>query len=440
MKTFCPLPWNGVSVRNNGDLRVCCNANSYTKNQGILRKKDGKPYNVGRDDIGESRNSDVLKDIRVSMLHGEWHEECTRCRLEEEAGIKSRREYENEIWPDVKHEVLNKTDDDGTIDTNEINLDYFDLRYGNFCNLKCRMCGPTDSHMWYGDHVATTGYTGFTDSHGRVQLTKNAKGKWSTNDYDWFQGSNFYWDQFEKHTKNATKFYIVGGEPLIIEEHIQSLERLIASGRAHEVEIEYNTNLTNVTDRIIELWKHFKEIRIGASIDGFGEVFEYQRFPANWDQVYKNMQKLDSTPGLNVVSWFAFTVTPFNILHLPEFMKWKLTESGLKSFNSIKQARKIVSHHMCHRPKHYNVKCLPDDFKIVVDKKFAEYKDWAVRNQPEFISSQFIKLLDGVSSFMNAESYYDEHFDKFVGLTKKLDELRGQSILNVVPEFEEYFK
>jgi len=440
MKTFCPLPWNGVSVRNNGDLRVCCNANSYSKNRGILRKKDGSAYNVGRDDISESRNSEVLKDIRASMINGEWHEECTRCKLEEETGIKSRREYENQQWPNVEKEVLIKTEDDGSIDVNDVKLDYFDLRYGNFCNLKCRMCGPTDSHMWYGDFVETSGHTRFTDSHGKVQLTKNAKGKWSTSDYDWFQGSNFYWDQFEKHTKNATKFYIVGGEPLIIEEHIQSLERLIASGRANEIEIEYNTNLTNVTEKMIEIWKNFKEIRIGASIDGYGAVFDYQRFPANWEQVYKNLKKLDSTPGLNLSAWLAYTITPFNILHLPEFMKWKLTESGLNKFNTIKQYRKIISHHMCHKPSHYNVKCLPDEFKKLVDKKFDEYKDWAKHKQPEVISLQFIALLDGVSSFMNAESYHDEHFPKFVDLTKKLDVLRGQNILDVVPEFEEYFK
>ena len=173
MKTFCPLPWNGVSVRNNGDLRVCCNANSYTKNQGILRKKDGTPYNVGRDDIGESRNSNVLKEVRAAMINGDWHEECTRCRLEEEAGIKSRRQFEDQTWPDVKYDVIAKTESDGTIDGDSINLDYFDLRYGNFCNIKCRMCGPTDSHTWYSDYVEITGLTEFTDSHGQVKLVKN---------------------------------------------------------------------------------------------------------------------------------------------------------------------------------------------------------------------------------------------------------------------------
>ena len=65
MSTFCPLPWNSVSTRNNGDMRICCHANSYTKNRGILRKEDGSAYNAGVDNWSEVRNSNLLKIIPV---------------------------------------------------------------------------------------------------------------------------------------------------------------------------------------------------------------------------------------------------------------------------------------------------------------------------------------------------------------------------------------
>ena len=44
--TFCPIPWIFQAVRNNGDIRVCCQAN-VTDNQGVVRKEDGTPYNKG---------------------------------------------------------------------------------------------------------------------------------------------------------------------------------------------------------------------------------------------------------------------------------------------------------------------------------------------------------------------------------------------------------
>ena len=437
-KTFCPMPWNSVNLRNNGDMRVCCNANSYTKNKGILRKEDGTAFNIGKDDINEARNSVTLKDIRSTMLKGEWHSECERCRQEETNGIKSRREYENELWDKVEENIKDKTSEDGTIIAEEIPIDYFDIRYGNFCNLKCRMCAPTESHTWYNDYVELYGINKFKDTHDTIVLEKNSKGRWSTNQYDWFKNSNHYWNQFEKYTKDAKKLYIVGGEPLIIEEHLDSLERLIFSGRANEISIEYNTNLTNVPQRIIKLWEHFKQIRIGASIDGFGDVFEYQRTPANWESVYENMLKLDSHTNINLVGWFAYTVTPFNIFHLPEFMKWKLSDSKLNRFNTTRGARKVISHHMCHAPRHYNVKCLPDELKQQIDKHFDEYKEWA-KSQPEDVYKDFCKLLNGVSRFMNSESYFDPHFAEFIDITAKLDKIRNQDVRKIVPQFTKYF-
>lgn len=433
------MPWNSVNLRNNGDLRVCCNANSYSKNRGILRKQDGTAFNIGRDDINDARNSSTIKDIRATMLKGEWHPECERCRQEEVNGIKSRREYEVELWDKVEQQVKDKTSVDGTIDAENIPIDYFDIRYGNFCNLKCRMCAPTDSHTWYSDFVELYNTTKFKDTHDTIQLSKNSKGRWFTDQYDWFKDSNHYWNQFEKHTKNAKKFYIVGGEPLIIEEHIDSLERLIHNGNANQISLEYNTNLTNVPKRILKLWENFRQIRIGASIDGYGEVFEYQRTPANWNSVYENLLELDRQKNINLVGWFAYTVTPFNIFHLPEFMKWKLTESRLERFNTIRGARKVVSHHMCHAPKHYNVKCLPNELKKEIDIHFEVYMQWAL-SQPKPVYDDFCKVLNGVSKFMNSESYYEQFFEDFLDITIKLDSIRNQDVTSIVPQLSQYIK
>lgn len=442
--TFCPLPWNSVNLRNNGDLRICCNTNSYTKNRGILRKSDDTPYNAGRDDWNDARNAELLKEVRVAMMNGEWHPECERCRQEELNGLRSRREYENEDWGkwlgDITLEkVLPHTEEDGTIHADEIPIEFMDIRYGNFCNLKCRMCGPTDSHQWYDDHVAISGHTGFKDSGGRIQLVKNNKGRWTTDAYDWFQGNNRYWDNFEKYAPNAKKLYIVGGEPLIIDEHTESLERIVASGRAGKVRLEYNTNLTTVPDKLIHLWEQFKQVRIGVSIDGYGDVFNYQRSPANWDAVYKNMQRLEQA-DINLKAWYAFTVTPLNIFHLPEFMRWKLTESGLENFNPVTGPRPVVTHHMCHSPKYYNVKVLPAYLKQQVSDHYDTFREWIEDSDfSDHVKIHFVKLLDGVEKFMLSEDYSEEWLSDFVKVTKKLDEIREQNILDIVPQYRELF-
>ena len=441
MSTFCPLAWNSINLRNNGDLRICCNTNSYSPKKGIMRKEDGTPYNAGRDDLNEARNAEILKEVRVSMMKGEWNPECERCRQEELNGIKSRREYESDDWDLTLEEATEKTNEDGSINPDDFDLEFFDIRYGNFCNLKCRMCGPTDSHMWYSDHVALYNTTKYKDTHDLIQLTKNDKGKWSTDQYDWFKNSNFYWNNFEKHTGKAKKLYIVGGEPLIIEEHFESLERLIASGRAKDIQIEYNSNLTNVTDRIMKIWEEFKQVRIGVSIDGYGDVFEYQRTPAKWQSVYKNMKKLNDNPNINLKGWFAFTVTPFNVFHVPEFMKWKLEESGLDRFNPITGPRPVITHHMCHSPKYYNVKVLPQMLKDEVCDTYQEYIDWVMQSDySDHVKQKFSDILDGIMDFMNSEDYAKDYLEEFVNHTKKLDLIRSQNILDVCPQYEGLFQ
>ena len=436
MSTFCPLAWNSINLRNNGDLRICCNTNSYSPQKGIMRKEDGTPYNAGRDDLNDARNAEIIKDVRVSMMKGEWNPECERCRQEELNGIKSRREYESDDWDLTLEDAIEKTNEDGSIDPKDFDLEFFDIRYGNFCNLKCRMCGPTDSHSWYEDHVKLYNTTKYKDTHDLIQLTKNAKGRWSTDQYDWFKNSNFYWNNFEKHTNKAKKLYIVGGEPLIIEEHFESLERLVASGRAKNIQIEYNSNLTNVTDRMLKIWENFKQVRIGVSIDGYGDVFEYQRTPAKWKAVYKNMQKLNDNEKINFKGWFAFTVTPFNVFHLPEFMKWKLEESGLTRYNPVNGPRPVITHHMCHSPKYYNVKVLPQMLKDEVCDHYQDYIDWVMSsNHSDHVKKKFTEILDGIMDFMNSEDYATDHLQEFIDHTKKLDLIRNQNILDVVPQY-----
>jgi sulfatase maturation enzyme AslB (radical SAM superfamily) len=301
------------------------------------------------------------------------------------------------------------------------------------------MCGPTDSHQWYDDFVKLYDQTGYKDTHERIQLVKNDKGRWTTDQYDWFQNNNMYWHNFEKYATKAHKLYIVGGEPLIIDEHTESLERIVASGNAPNMRLEYNTNLTMMPDKLVSLWENFKEVRIGASIDGVGEVFNYQRTPANFDSVYKNLQKIDSNKRIKLKGWFAFTVTPFNVFHFPEFMKWKLTESGLTRFNND-EVRPIVSHHMCHSPKYYNIKVLPMDIKIQLKEHYDRYIDWVNSTDlPNYVKKDFAKICNGVIKFAMSEDYSEQWLTEFINHTVKLDKIRDQNIIDIVPQYKAMF-
>ena len=432
--TFCPIPWNFQAIRANGDVRVCCQAN-VTKNQGVIRKADGTAYNAGQDNLEEARNADMMKAIRLNMLNGEWSEECGRCHSEETNGLVSRRSYELQQWPMDLYKVISQTNKDGSINPQDFPVIYYDLRFGNFCNLKCRMCGPTDSNAWYDDWIELTGTSEFKDTSGIIQITKTDKGYYVP-EFEWYNYEPF-WQQLERNMHNIEHVYFAGGEPMLIERHYDFLERCVNSGASKNMIVEYNTNMSTLPTRVLNLWTKFKQVRIGASVDGMAAVLEYQRSPAKWDKVLGNLQRVDQLPN-NVISWLAFTVTAYNVLHMVDFMKWKLTTSGFKRINSSNR-RPIVTYHVAHHPRHLNIRVLPDDFKQEVVRRYNDFLSWVKENNfNEHVQRHAQEIVAGVLNYMRSESYHEKHWNEFVKYTLELDKIRNENITDVEPEFKKY--
>lgn len=440
--TFCPLPWMFQAIRNNGDLRICCQAN-VSEGQGILKSNDGANINARTADLSVARNAELMKDARLKMLKGEWPTSCKRCRQEEAAGLRSRRIYENTLWADWSVErALRETSPDGSIDTEATPVLSYDVRFGNKCNLKCRMCGPTDSDSWYGDFATLFGPQ-FQDTSGQVEIKRDEQGRWFTTEpgYSWFESPEF-WRHMEKNIPYIRHLHIVGGEPLLIYTHYDFLEKVVSSGFASQVVLEYNTNLTVLPDRALKLWAHFKEVRIGVSVDGVEDHHEYIRYPGRWPVLEKNLLKLDQAPG-NFEFWMSCTVQVFNIFHLPDLVMWKL-RSPLKNFSRSKRLPFLTTH-MLHHPPTLNVRALPAELKEKVRKRFAEFKPYfrgyletehqGTQKEKLNLSLRLDELLDSCLRYMDAEDW-SPHFTEFADYTGRLDKLRGQNWAKINPEFQ----
>lgn len=435
-KTFCPIPWIFQAARSNGDVRVCCQAN-VTKNKGVVRKQDGTAYNTGIDNLSEARNGRLMKDIRKNMLSSKWNEECGRCRQEEENGMTSRRQYERLQWKFSIVDALKTTNKDGSIDTEKSPVKYYDLRFGNFCNLKCRMCGPSDSSAWFDDWIKLTGKHTFNDTSGEVEI-HNVNGKLTSKGFDW-PNSEMFWAQLEKNISNIEHVYFAGGEPMLIERHYEFLQKCIDAGYAKNILIEYNTNGTTLPPRVVELWTKFKEIRLGISVDGMEKVLEYQRYPAKWNKILKNLNTIDKLPS-NIKAWIAFTVTAYNVEHMINFMKWKITHSNFEKINNS-SIKPIITYHVAHNPPHLNIRVLPDEYKHHLSTKFDDFVNWIEEqnfDKKYLYAANGIK--NGVCSYMNSESYYTEYWQDFVQYTNNLDKIRHESISTVVPSLNKYLE
>ena len=158
------------------------------------------------------------------------------------------------------------------------------------------------------------------------------------------------------------------------------------------------------------------------------------RYPAEWSHIEKNLRKIDQLPK-NVYAWLAYTVTALNVYHLPEFMLWKL-EQGYTKINSSKK-KPIITHHVAHHPQSLNVRVLPKDVKQDIKNHFNSCKSLFLAYGEE-IHANAVSILDSVINYM-MDGDLSDHYDSFIRDTVKLDKIRGQPILDVVPQYRELF-
>lgn len=409
---------------------MCCHAN-VSRAQGALKIGE-MTLSTTNSSIEESRNSDTLKSIRSTMLRGEWATDCARCQNEESAGLTSRRKMELEKWaPLFTPELAQQwTHDDGSIDTNTVPLVSYDLRFGNLCNLRCRMCGPTDSNAWYSDYMKVNKRAFFHDTHGRVELDTS---KLNQNAYDWHSDPQF-WKNLEIHIAGIEYLYLVGGEPLLIANHIDFLEHCVSSNHANHIELEYNTNLTILPEKILHLWPHFRSVRIGVSLDGVGAVNEYIRYPSSFSKIIQNVRTIESLKTKNIRLWFAPTVQIFNIFHLTEMIDWVLAENF--DFINVVGKKRALAFHILHNPPYYSIQALPDQLKKLAASRIYEYlKRKTVSEHHTNLWQGTRKNLESILKFMVAKDQ-SHHWPLFVEETRALDALRKQSCRHISPDLD----
>lgn len=438
--TICALPWISASLRNNGDFRVCCQAN-VSEGSGILRKTNGESFNWSRDTLESARNSSLLKDIRSFMLEGRWHPTCERCRSEEAAGVNSRRVRVNALYKDdfSPEAATDGTGVDGLINTKNFPVLDLDVRFGNLCNLRCRMCGPTDSSSWYGDYLKINGPF-FQSSNGRVEIVSDQGAlKAPSAGFEWYENEHVG-QELEALAPSVRRLYIVGGEPFLIQRHWDYLDQIVQMGRAGEVDLEYNTNLTRIPESAWELWRHFKSVRLGVSIEGVGTVNDFIRYPSRFAQIERNLERIDSAEG-NLWGWLAVTVSIYNVLHLPDLILWKIRK-GFKRINRD-PSNPLLTSHPLHKPEFLNIKALPPWAKEIVVQRYRAFPAILERELTSLGMSEEVrvsllahteKLLGSYVKFMMSGDL-TEWLPEFVRHVQKLDAVRGQNFATIVPEF-----
>ena len=414
--TICTIPWNHQATYQNGDYGICCQC-IYTSGGRMLT--DGKPVNVLRDELTEVRNHPTLIELRRSMLNGEKSDLCKLCWDEEDLGLVSKRQQQQNTYHETLQKILDLEQDSGYIDVNEFPIQYLDLRLGNLCNMRCRFCGPGDSSLWF-EEIYEIGNPiikfGKIENYYKIEKVANTY-KVVGDDFQYYNSEKFNKD-IQKILPNVNRIYFTGGEPLINKKHYEILDFCIDNGFAKNITLEYNTNGTTLNKNLLGQWRQFASVVVCFSIDGMDDLADYIRNPSKWDVIKQNMYNLDNADIPQLWCTTNVTVNIFNVKHFLDMLDW-YHSAGFKRFH-----HKLLWHRLVG-PEFLNIQVLPPKTKKEIT---ALYDDYINKSTINNIREQIYSIID----YMN-ETDLTRHLPRTKLMIKTLDKSRNQRLADYVP-------
>jgi len=252
------MPFVGMQATHRGN-RICCASSKYVQ---------GSPKDFW--------HSDYVKQVRDKMQKGELLDECKRCYREEDNDQFSLRQHYNAYFKEVGQSDQPLS---------------FDLDFSNLCNLKCIMCGPDRSSQW-------------SKELGHKDVTPISKSKI---------------DQLCDMADNLQHMTIQGGEPSIMPEFEYLFEKLVTNGQCDKITIDCISNLTNVNNKFYTLLENFKTVNLNVSVDSYGKINDYIRYPSKFTTLEANLLSLIDR---DIQANLQITLQTLSLINFGDFLDW----------------------------------------------------------------------------------------------------------------------
>lgn len=391
---FCMAPWVHMSIWQQGQAYPCCVYDWRT------------PIgNINDQGIVGTWNSDAMKTLRLELLDGKAPKGCERCTELDKQGIYS---YRRKITEDYKHHIplVDTTNPDGSVD--KVNLAYFDIRFSNLCNMKCRSCGPHFSSKWAED----------------------TKGKPHIIEIDNYE----MWQEIELYIDTIEEIYFTGGESLFMDQHYKLLDMIIAHNR--HPKLVYNSNgskLEHKGKKVVEYWKKIDNVvEFQVSLDQIGSKAEYTRHGQKWQTIENNL-KFITNNCKNVSIIPNPTISVLNILDLKEILLYLFENNLLTRYRTN-------LNNLLMTPEWMSIQILPNHLKYQAEENLRSFlKEIDNYNMESWVRSDYLNTIPKIINMMyeKDETYRIPEFKKEM---QKLDTIRGENFLDVFPELQELYE
>lgn len=374
--TRCPMPFIGIDIETNGLVKPCC---IY----------EGSIGNINDQNLDEIWNSQELKQIRNDLESGKKIAGCRQCWVEEKSTNNSKRIRELAQFDDSVY--------------SQPQLKRLDLKLGNTCNLKCRICNYESSSLFNSENQQIK--KAYPTVDVRVISKENA------DRYKWHRNNNF-WSDLLVYGAQIEQLDLMGGEPLLDKYHQDILQHLIDQDLAKNITVNYTTNGTIVPD--FEVLRKFKQCCFTVSGDAIGKRFEYNRYPAKWDEFVRNLHQIRKQADSILVS---YSVSNYSLFGIPDALDYYSAHNFKIWFNYVHLLESSNAQNLLPE--------LKEQFKDIVAARRNE--DWKKTGVD----------IDEVINFIDVQENENE-FRKFIKHCQLRDKYRNQDFREYLPEFAPY--
>jgi len=398
--TICAIPWVHLNIIPRGKVYHCCMTSDYKEYAGDLTTQT----------IEEIWNGDYMKNLRKDMINGIEPKICSKCFESERSGGGSTRLNHNKYFNKKLADIPIITAPDGHVD--QVDLKYWDFRFSNLCNYKCRTCGTEVSSS---------------------RLPDAERLGWITNDRKVIEienvGEATNVDFLKKYIDTVEKIYFAGGEPLLMDEHWQILEMLDQAQR-YNVILTYNSNLSKLTYKdknVLDYWRKWgQRIWLWPSIDEIDERAELIRSGTNWANVEANLRAVNE---LKIHIRPSITVSAMNVFRIPEILD-RLIEIGVIKKDYERMLNFSIN--VVEYSPRFHVSILPDSYRKEIRQRLENYiVDYRMKYNTD-IRHLFLHLFWHLEKPQNIK-----WLEEFKNFTATVDKMRGEDTLNTIPELKE---
>ena len=406
-KSYCRVPFDSVTITNTGRMQLCCEA-QWTE---LLQTEKTKLTEIKS--IDEWFQSDYLNNVRKLMLQGKKLKECESC-------YKNEKLYNTSPRIGINNKYFKNNND-----LQEKSIKKIDLKLGNKCNLKCKMCFPyASSELW--KEWKDLGWNS-------TEKDPNSKTSWRY--YDGYFEEDYAWpknksnmDKIKEAAIKSKLIHVTGGEPTINPEFFDLLKYCIQNNVAKDIKLEVTTNATKIHPKFFDMVKEFKNIVLTISMDGTGKTYEYVRYPANYNVVHKNILRYNEfikTLNNNSCLRFNFVFQLWNVHNAIDVIK---TLSPL----AVNHDESPVMFDMLNDPQFMHWSMLPESYiKQVIKDLSVEMKT----DHPQIIRWGLIKLVGILKAYKQMDNTkIDDLKKQLVEFTTVQDKHRNIKLENYIPQ------